>query len=207
MQTWKQEAPKLAKIFVGNLILGIAYAKLMVPDKIINGGVTSLALVLAKVTKLDIVVLTNGLTVLLLLICWLGLGRATLLKSLFSSACYLGSFSFFSWLPLKLTTVLPVDLALACGLIALGYYCCLSAGSSTVGMDVLALIIHQHQPRWAVARIIRDLNFVVLLLGLVTYGWQAVVIGLIFSFVYAWLLDKLLVHYQQRIERQPQQKA
>lgn len=188
----RTELIKLFKIFIGNILLGLAYAKWMVPNKIINGGVTSLALVVSKITQLDIVYLTNGITIGLLLICFFFLGKGTLLRSLFSSVCYLSFFSFFSHWDVSLTTVLPLDFALACVVIALGYYCCLSAEASTVGMDIIALIINQKQPKFSVSKCIRYLNYLVLTLGFVTYGWQAILLGLLFSYLYSWILEKLL---------------
>lgn len=59
----------LLKIAFGNLVMGLAYAKWMVPNKIINGGVTSLALLANKVTHLSITFWTNSITGLLLIAC------------------------------------------------------------------------------------------------------------------------------------------
>jgi uncharacterized membrane-anchored protein YitT (DUF2179 family) len=81
---------------------------------------------------------------------------------------------------------------LASLLIAAGYYFCLSAGSSAVGVDVIALIIHQKRPAISLAKAIRWLNYTILVLGFFTYGWQSIVIGLLFSFVYSWLLERFL---------------
>ncbi|HIZ53733.1 MAG TPA: hypothetical protein IAA20_07325 [Candidatus Enterococcus avicola] len=44
----KQSVKSLIKIILGNALLALAYAKWMVPYTIINGGVTSLSLVVQK---------------------------------------------------------------------------------------------------------------------------------------------------------------
>ncbi|MFC0362015.1 YitT family protein [Enterococcus canintestini] len=189
---FKSEWRKISKILFGNSLLAIAYAKWMVPHKIINGGVTSLALVCSKLLGIDHVFLTNLITVLLLILCFCYLGKELLVKSFFSSICYLSFFSFFSNLPLRLSVNFIVDFSLACLFIAAGYYFCLSATASTVGMDVVALIIQQKRPKFQLATIIRNLNFVVLLLGFLVYGGKSVLIGVVFSFCYAFLLAKFL---------------
>ncbi|MFG5434087.1 YitT family protein [Enterococcus faecalis] len=85
---------------------------------------------------------------------------------------------------------MPVDFILATIFIAVGYYCCLSENSSTVGMDVIALVIHKKNPKIAIAKAIRLLNYTVLAFGLLTYGLISVVIGIIFSY-----FQSLLLHY------------
>lgn len=200
-QVNKEELIKIGQIILGNLLLGLAYAKWMVPRKIINGGVTSLALVLNEVTGIKIASLTNLITIALLILCWIFLGKATLLKSLISSVCYLTFFSFFMELQMNLTSYFLLDFIFACIFISLGYYFCLTAGSSTVGMDVVALIIHSKKPEFKLANIIRNLNFLVLFLGLMVYGLFPVGVGIIFSYVYAWLLGKMLAYDRKRRTR------
>ncbi len=182
----------ILKIMIGNVFLALAYAKWMVPHAIINGGVTSLSLVLQKMTRLPLPYLTNGLTILLLIICWLFLGKASFMKSIVSSLSYMFFFTLFYAWPFQLTTWLPLDFLLACIVIAFGYYCCLSEGASTVGVDVLALVLHQKNPKRSIAKMIRNLNFSVLALGFFTYGWVSVAVGILFSYVYAWFLAKFL---------------
>lgn len=182
----------LVKIIFGNILLAIAYAKWMVPNNIINGGVTSLSLVLQKLTHLPLPWLTNSLTISLLIICGLFLGKGSFMKSIVSSLSYMFFFTLFYSLPFSLSTLLPIDFLLACIVIAMGYYCCLSEGSSTVGVDVLALVLYQRNPKRNLAKMIRHFNVAVLVLGFFTYGLLSVVIGLVFSVVYAWFLEKFL---------------
>ncbi|MCD5001898.1 YitT family protein [Enterococcus saccharolyticus] len=188
----QSEQDAILKIIFGNILLGFAYAKWMVPHAIINGGVTSLSLVLSKVLTIDVAYLTNMITVLLLIVCWLFLGRERLLKSIVSSVSYLFFFTFFHQWSFSAVVNLPIDFLLASSFIAGGYYFCLSAGSSTVGMDVIALIVHQKRPTISLAKVIRWLNYTVLILGFITYGWQSIVIGILFSFIYSWLLERFL---------------
>lgn len=188
----KEFLQDIIKIFIGNVFMSFAYAKWMVPHHVINGGVTSLSLVLSKLIHLPLLYITNGLTLLLLLLCWLFLGKVSFFKSIFSSVFYMVLFSIFYEWQLPCTINLVVDLAGSVAFISFGYYCCISTGASTVGVDVIALIIHKRKPQFSSARLIRWMNCAVLLLGFFVYGIQAVLLGLLFTFLYSFLLEKML---------------
>lgn len=182
----------LIKILIGNLLMGFAYAKWMKPNAIINGGVTSVAMILERITGLNILYLTNGVTLLLLLFCWIYLGKENFLKSIYSSICYNSAFTFFYLWPVNVQLSLPIDFIFASLFISIGYYACLSSNASTVGMDVIALVLYKKQKNLNLASTIRNINFIVLFFGLFTYGWISVSIGIIFSYFYAFILKYLL---------------
>lgn len=188
----ERKAVPFIKIIIGNMFMGFAYAKWMKPNDIINGGVTSVAMILEKITHLPLLYLSNGVTLLLLLACYISLGKANFFRSLISSCCYMLFFSMFYSLPFSATVNLPIDFMLASVFIAIGYYCCISSNSSTVGMDVIALIIHKKKPKIKVAILIRYINFGVLAVGLLTYGWLSIIVGVLFSYVNSYLLNFLL---------------
>nr|WP_246032353.1 YitT family protein [Vagococcus zengguangii] len=106
-----------------------------------------------------------------------------------SSICYNVFFTLFYVSSFNTQVNLGIDFIAASLFIARGYYLCLSANASTVGMDVIALIINKKQPKIAIATALRYINFIVLGLGLITYGIKAVIIGILFSFVNSYLLD------------------
>lgn len=186
------------KILLGNVFMGFAYAQWMKPHGIINGGVTSVSMIVNVVTKLPLLYLTNGITLVLLAVCWFSLGKGNFFRSCFSSVCYNAFFSLFYLLPFHLIVNLPVDFLLSCVCIAYGYYCCLSENASTVGMDVIALVLHKKRPRLDLAKTIRYINFIVLGFGLVTYGLQSVVIGVLFSYVNSFILGRFLNWHQRK---------
>ncbi|MGI2706608.1 YitT family protein [Bacillus cytotoxicus] len=186
------ELEPLGKIILGNIFLGLAYAKWMKPNGIINGGVTSIAMILEKVTSIRIFYLTIGVTVLLLVFCWIFLGRENFLKSIISSICFNIFFTLFYLLQWDIQVNLVVDFLLASLFIAVGYYYCISSNASTVGIDVIALAINKKHPEFSIARGIRYINFIVLALGLVTYGVKSVVVGICFSLVNSYILDLFL---------------
>ncbi|WP_390409727.1 YitT family protein [Lacticaseibacillus jixiensis] len=182
----------LAKIALGDFVMALAYAQWVVPQRLINGGVTSLALILTQSGYGNVPLWTNVLTIGLLIACWKWLGRENLLKSAFSSIAYILSFDLCAMFHLQYPAILWLDLPLASLAIAFGYYCCLSEGASTVGVDVIALIWVKFHPHMSVAALIRDLNLIVLMLGALVLGWRSVLLGVVFSVLYTVILNRLL---------------
>lgn len=188
----KEKGLPYFKIIVGNIFMGFAYAKWMKPNAIINGGVTSISMILNKATHIPLLYLTNGVTLVLLGICFIFLGKQNFFRSILSSVCYNLFFSLFYLLPFSAQVNLPFDFIGATLFIAVGYYCCITADASTVGMDVLALIAHKKRPTINVAKAIRFINYTVLLFGLLVYGIKSVVVGVAFSYANSYVLNYLL---------------
>ncbi|MFK9094615.1 YitT family protein [Bacillus salipaludis] len=187
------------KIMVGNIFITIAYAFLVVPNEIINGGVTSLALLLNAVTGGGIAMLANIVTFLLLLLCLIFLGREYFLKSILSSFFYMFFFNFFYSFHIKIDLNSIASLILASLLIAIGYYLCISSHSTTVGVDVIALILNHRNKKIDIAIAIRCINYIVLLFGFWLYGWTSIMKGIVFTFIYSFVLKKLLDRNQAAV--------
>ncbi|MFS0780187.1 YitT family protein [Bacillus sp. 1P06AnD] len=178
----------LTYIIIGNIAMSFAYAKWMVPHEIINGGVTSLSLIFHHLSTFSIVFLNNSIMILLLLVSLFFLGKENFVKSIIGSCFYLFFFSLFFHIKADLTTNLFLDMALSSVFIAFGYYCCISRNASTVGMDIIALILHKKNPGVNIAATIRLINIIVLAVGFIVFGWKSIVVGIIFTFLYSWLL-------------------
>lgn len=179
-------------VMIGNLLFTTAYAFIAVPKGIINGGVTSFAMVLGKITGLDIALLTNALLGLLLLSCWVFLGKRYFFSALFSGACYMIFFTSFYQMAFEINLPLAACVPLSAVLVGIGYYFCIIAKSTSVGTDTIALIVHNKKPRWEIATIMYACNIAVLLLGLLTYGWTSVAAGIVFAGIQSLTLHFLL---------------
>ena len=149
----------ILKIVVGNLLITFSYAFITVPNGIVNGGVTSFSMILSSVTDLGIFFYTNCITILLLVLCLFFLGKSYLAKSIVSSACYMLFFSFFNGIGFGFASIPMIISVLIAGLlVGIGYFLCLSAESSTVGFDVIALILHNKNNKIKVSKAMRYIN-------------------------------------------------
>lgn len=181
-----------AKVILGGALLGLAYSKWMVPNEIINGGATSLSLILQSLTGLDVMFYTQVLTLGFLALSLIFLGSKNLVLSIVSSLSYTMFFSLFYKMQISLQINVVVDVILACFVIALGYYLCLSAGASTVGVEVIALIIHKKNDKYDLIKLMRLMNYSVLAGGFFIYGFKSVFIGILFSYGYSAILKVLM---------------
>ena len=89
---------------------------------------------------------------------------------------------------------------LAAILVGIGYYLCISAGSSTVGFDVLALVLHKRYEKLDVAITMRYINIGVILLGFASYGGISILIGIGFTILQTQVLKLLLQRNEQKIQ-------
>lgn len=183
----------ILKIVVGNLLITFSYAFITVPNGIVNGGVTSFSMILSSVTDLGISFYINCITILLLVLCLFFLGKSYLAKSIVSSACYMLFFSFFNGIGFGFASIPMIISVLIAGLlVGIGYFLCLSAESSTVGFDVIALILHNKNNKIKVSKAMRYINLFVILLGLFSYGLLAVIYGVIFTYIQTTVVHLLL---------------
>ncbi|RRN67273.1 membrane protein [Peribacillus simplex] len=182
----------LMKIIAGNISMTFAYAFFIVPNEIINGGVTSSALLLHALSGYNIAMLANLVTGLLLIICLVFLGKEYFFKSIVSSLSYMLFFNFFYSLNIDFDVNIVLVILISSILIAIGYYLCITANASTVGFDVIALILHHKNEKIDIAATIRIINLIVLILGLLVYGYTSIVKGIAFTLFFSFLLKKML---------------
>lgn len=191
---------EVLRIVAGNICITSAYAFITVPYHIVNGGVTSFSMILHNFIDLDISFFTNAITVILLILCYIKLGKEFLFNSLLSSISYMIFFSIFHTLNISCPLPLPFAVIVASIMVGIGYFLCISSNSSTVGFDVLAIILHKKHPSFQIALTMRYINIVIVMLGLASYGWKAVLIGIIFTFLQTQSLKLLLDRYEKKIQ-------
>lgn len=180
---------RLARIILGNVLMSFAYAFLTVPQKIINGGVTSFSLILSGLTGVDTAVLANGITLVFLLLCLLCLGKEYFTRSIVGALCYMASFTFFHSLDICLIRERPAAVVAAAVMVGTGYFLCISQHSTGVSFDTLALILNHRCPRISVAGAMFVINLSVLILGAVYYGLESVLFGIAFTAIQAVTLE------------------
>ena len=178
------------RIFLGNILLTGAYA-------ILNGGVTSFSLVLQEWTGMDVAILVDILSVLLIIVSFLFLGKTYFVGALFSSICYMSLFSIFHWtgweMPMPELFGTPIlATPIAAFFVAAGSYFCIASQATAVSFDTIAMILNKKNPRFEIATTMMVINIVVLLSGVATYSISAVVCGLVFTFLQAQFLRAFL---------------
>ena len=183
---------RIFKIIFGNILITSAYALITVPNKIVNGGVTSFSMILAGITGVNISVFINTFTLLLLFLCLIFLGVEFFKGSIFSCIAYLVFLNLFNSTGISLSANPFICTVLGGLLVGSGYYFCISAKSTAIGFDVVALIINKFIPKADIAVMMGTINIMVLSLGFINLGPMSVFLGIIFTIIQSFTLKKIL---------------
>lgn len=139
----------LIYILIGNLIVACGVSFFVLPNNILTGGVSGVAVALEPLIHIDPVWMINGLTIGLYLLGALLLGKTFALKSLVSAICYPVFITLTSYISSLLepgTFIMEEYLAaIYSGLImGVGVGLVFRVNASTGGMDIPALILHKY---------------------------------------------------------------
>ena len=179
-------------ILLGNFLLAISVVGFILPYNILSGGVAGIAVAISPILHLDKGLIVNGLVIILFFIGWMVLGRK------FAATTFLSSLIYPVFLSLLEVFMPPfaIDVFLASlygGAIAgIGIGMVLKTGASTGGMDIPPLIINKITGI-KISTLVMIIDACTVLLGLFTFGIEAVLIGFISVASCTYTIDKVLV--------------
>ncbi|MCB7317488.1 YitT family protein [Lacrimispora sp. 210928-DFI.3.58] len=194
-------AVQLTEIIVGNLMYAAAVVLFIVPNGLITGGTTGLALFINRMTGLPISVFVSAFNITMFLLgAWI-LGKQFAVTTVLSTVIYplmlgllegTGTAGFV--MEERLVAVLYAGL-----LIGTGIGVVMRAGASTGGMDIPALILKK---KWNinVSMTIYLMDCIVLALQLLAADSHAILYGILLIIVYTMVLDKVLVAGNAKIQ-------
>jgi len=191
-------------ITLGVILFVMAWQCFLLPNNMIDGGLTGASALLAMVTGVPVDIWYFGINVLLLVLAWFVLGRGFGLKTIYaillSTALFrvLGSESM-SWLWSVEGNVLYVGDGILVPVIgglleAVGLAMIILRGGSTGGTDILALIVNKFWPI-TVGRFYLYADFIVISLLILVPGhtFTDVVYGYITMGVCSYVLDLIML--------------
>lgn len=180
-----------AVILIGNFILAVSVSVFILPFDILSGGVAGIAIALKPIFHLPEIWVINGLVFGMFLIGTLFLGKGFAVKTVISSIVYPIFISVLSMFPLDLE-LSPILASLYGGLAAgFGIGLVMRVGASTGGMDIPPLILNK-LTGIETSKFVLMIDGLTVLLGLFSYGLEAVLIGLISVAATSWIIDKTL---------------
>ncbi len=181
----------IAWTILGTFILCLAVEMFILPFNILSGGVAGIAVALEPFFKFDKTMFANVLTLAMLFVGRVVLGRDFFVNTVISSLFYP---LFNSTLEMFITppNIDPILASFYGGLLGgIGVGLVMKTGASTGGMDVPALILHKiTKERIGVLALIID--GLTVLLGWTAYGLDAVLVGMVSVFVSSYAIDKVL---------------
>ncbi|MBR2675333.1 MAG: YitT family protein [Solobacterium sp.] len=178
-------------IIIGTFFLCVSVQMFILPFNILSGGVAGIAVALEPFLHLDKTLAANGLTIGLLIIGSLFLGKEFFVTTVFSSLLY-PVFNEILSRTLIIPQIEPFLASFYGGLLGgIGVGLVIRAGASTGGMDVPPLIIHK-LTGIKVSILVLITDGLTVLLGYFGYGIEAVLIGFISVFVTSYAINRVL---------------
>lgn len=198
-------------ITVGVILFVMGWQSFLLPNNMIDGGMTGASALLAMVTGISVDIWYFGINVLLLVLAWFVLGKAfgvkTIYAILLSTLLFrvLGDESMrFLW-SVKGEALYVGDgilVPIIGGLLeAVGLALIIMRGGSTGGTDILALIVNKFWPI-TIGRfyVMADLIIISLLIFVPGHSFTDVVYGYITMGVCAYVLDLILLGKESTVQ-------
>ncbi|MBR5207546.1 MAG: YitT family protein [Erysipelotrichaceae bacterium] len=183
-------------VLLGTFIMAVAVKVFILPFNILSGGVAGIAVALEPVFHLDPDFVINVLVLGMFILGSFVLGKDFAMKTFLSSLVYP------IYLPLidPFVPVLELDPLVASiygGVVAgLGIGFVMRTGSSTGGMDIPPLILNKFF-HFDIAACVLVIDALTVLLGLFTYGLEAVLVGLISVVTSSYTINMILTFGSQ----------
>ncbi len=190
--TTKERMKSYFLILFGVMLTGFAISVFLVPNKIVNGGVSGLGTVIYYTIGLK-PSLTNALiNVALLLLSLICFGWEFVAKTLFSIGMLTVLIEVFSYVP-PVTDNLMLATIFGALLYGLGIGIVLSQGCTTGGTDILGRLIQHKFSHWKIGKILLGVDLFVISLSFVTFRTtETVLYGVIALFISTSSIDYLM---------------
>lgn len=182
----------LSLIILGNVILAIGVGVFVLPSNILTGGVAGVSVALEPFLHIQPSIMINILTVALFLVGSLFLGKKFAMNTVISSILYPALLTFISANFDEQVTDNPILCSIYAGVfVGAGVGLVFRAGASTGGMDIPPLIINKFTGI-PLPTLVLITDGITVCLGILAYGFEAALIGLISVYLSSMMVNKVL---------------
>lgn len=184
-------------IVLGNFIVAFAASFLILPNDLLTGGVTGVAVALEPLIHVEPVYMVNFLTVGLFLLGLIFLGKSFALKAFLSTLVYPTFINILTFVVNQVGVdafIMPDYLASIYSgiLVGFGLGLVFRMDGSTGGMDIPALIINKYTPISSGHSVI-IVDACTVLLGIMTHGLEPALVGIMSVYVSGIVINKVMV--------------
>jgi len=182
-------------LLVGIFLVAVNYNMFLLPNDLVIGGVSGLAIIIKKVCFIDPVLFIYFINVLLIIISFFVLGWKKTSKSVIGSLLFPLFISLTAPLTAKLNISFQSDIimVLVSGLmLGVGSGLIYKTGFTTGGMDILSQIFgDKKKVSFGTALLI--INVIIVLAGGYIFGYEKVVYAILILFLNSTLVDRILL--------------
>ena len=188
----KKRVIDILVILAGNFLLAVSVNYFVLPFNILSGGVAGIAVITKSLFSWDPTIVIDVLVIGMFFIGWLFLGREFAVKTALSSIVYPVFLELLKFFPCEL----KIDMIMAClygGVLAgIGIGLVFRHNGSTGGTDIPPLIIHKYTGM-EVGKLILILDAICALAGMVAYGIEDLLFGLLYIYISSNTINRTMV--------------
>jgi uncharacterized membrane-anchored protein YitT (DUF2179 family) len=188
-------------ILIGNTIYALAVTSFILPNSLITGGTTGLAVLFYHQLSIPIAVFVLVFNISMFLLGAVVLGKSFALTTLISTFYYpiiLGIFQNVNLLK-NMTSDRLLSAIYAGIMIGISIGIVIKAGASTGGMDIPPLVLNK-KFGFSVSMVMYVFDFTILLLQMLFADKEQVLYGILLVLVYTVVLDKVLILGRSRTQ-------
>ena len=198
-------------ITIGVILFVMAWQSFLLPNNMIDGGMTGASALLAMVTGISVDIWYFGINVLLLILAWFVLGQGFGIKTIYAILLSTALFRVLGDESMRCLWSVEGEMLYVGGgvlvpvigglLEAVGLALIILRGGSTGGTDILALIVNKFWPI-TIGRfyVMVDLVIITLLIFVPGHNFSDVVYGYITMGVCAYVLDLILLGKESTVQ-------
>lgn len=187
--------------FIGSSLLAFGVCAFIEPFNIIVGGSTGIALVLHRITGINVSVFALALNILVLPIGYFFYGKELVIGSILSSLFFPMSLAVFERIPVITMIADNIILASICGGIVCGagIGIVMRSGGSTGGMDIPVLVISKIFHK-RVDMLINVFDTIIMVCQIPFSNITFVIYGIIYTFIMTHSLQSVLTFGEDRLK-------
>lgn len=197
----KKNAMNLLYILAGNTIYAAAVVMFILPNKLITGGTTGLALFFNHQYNIPITLFVSVFNIVMFILGYIVLGKKFAFTTIISTFYYPFIFGILQKIPSLQDITNDQLLAVICGgiMIGFGIGIVIKVGASTGGVDIPPLVLNK-KFRLPISVTLYVIDFTILLLQMLFSNNEQVLYGIVLVLTYTIVLDKVLLLGKSQIQ-------
>lgn len=191
---YTEKLKNIIAVFIGNTIYALGVTMFILPNHMITGGSTGLALTFHHYLNIPISVFVFGFNLIMFIIGAAILGKHFAFTTLISTFYYPVILGVFEKVPALSNITDDRMLSTVCGGIMIGFAIgiVIRAGASTGGMDIPPLVLNK-KTGIPVSVLLYVFDSLILLMQMTFSNAEQIIYGIIIVLIYTMVLDKLML--------------
>lgn len=182
-------------IFIGAILVSVGLEIFLVPNKIIDGGVTGLSIMLSHLTGLKLGLFLFVLNLPFLIVGYKQIGKTFAISTLFGVAVMSVGTSLLLPVP-SLTHDLLLSAVFGGIIVGIGVGLVIRAGGSLDGTEIVAILLTKKSP-FSVGEVVMFFNIFILGSAGFIFGWDRAMYSLIAYYIAYKMIDLTMVGLDQ----------